>query len=57
VQWVKVTAETEPAPEPDSPLPLFSVPLAVTDEQVKVDPVVVSLKLAFPAVAVNAPPG
>src|SRR5690348_1634194 len=57
VQRVKVTAEIEPAPEPDSPLPLWRLPLRVTDWQVQLLPVFGSVETTFAPVAVTAPPG
>src|SRR5579871_6584347 len=57
VQWVKVNADIEPAPEPESPLPVLSVPLAVMELHVVLVPVLVSVKGAFVAFAVTAPPG
>src|SRR5690348_13865110 len=57
VQRVKVTAEIEPAPEPDSPLPLWSLPVRVTDWQVQLLPVLGSVKTTFVPVALTAPPG
>src|SRR5690242_5577998 len=57
VQLVKPTAEIEPTPEPDSPVPRFSVPVMLTDVQVKTLPVAVSLKVAVPDFAVKLPPG
>ena len=44
VHVLKVTAETEPAPEPDSPLPLLSLPVTVTDWQVQLLRVLVSVE-------------
>src|SRR5579859_2282968 len=57
VQLVKVTAEIEPAPEPDSPLPLFSAAVMLTDVQENTEPVPVSLKVALPDMAMTLPPG
>jgi hypothetical protein len=57
VQLPKVTAEIDPAPKPGSPLPLSSVAFTVTDVQVKMLPVLVSLKLTLVAVDETAPPG
>jgi hypothetical protein len=57
VHMWKPAAETEPTDAPDSPPPLFSVPLALTDLHEMMLPVAVSLTIARPDRAVIAPPG
>jgi hypothetical protein len=62
VQRPKLAARSEPALEPGSPLPLLSVPRAVSGKlasatHVSTVPVVVSLRVTRPALAWTAPPG
>src|SRR5690348_9991835 len=57
VQRVKVTAEIEPAPEPDSPLPVWRLLLRVPDWQVQLLPVLGSVETTFIPVDETAPPG
>ena len=54
---MKLTADSEPASAPGSPLPLRSVPPAVEEAHEITVPVLVSLRPMRPDVAVMAPPG
>jgi hypothetical protein len=57
LQIGKLTADSDPAWEPGSPLPLLTLPLVVDRTHVSRVPVVVSLILTRPDVACTPPPG
>jgi len=49
--------EAEPMPVPDSPLPLLNVPVKLEAAHDTDAPVLVSVRIAVPDVAVKCPPG
>src|SRR5215471_212332 len=57
VQLVNASDVIEPMPVPDSPLPLLSVAAPFEDAQDSETPLRVSVRVAFPDVAVVGPPG
>ncbi|WP_231905095.1 MULTISPECIES: hypothetical protein [Streptomycetaceae] len=56
-QLFQLTELTLANPVPESPEPLFSVPLAADEVQLSCVPVLLSVRVGDEAVAVNAPPG